>query len=488
MDGTVSRTILIVDDHSANRELIREALAASAYQIGEAQTASQALEYMRSREADIVITDVRMPEISGVDLLKRLRSDYPGTVVILVTGFATVANAVEAMRLGAHDYMTQPLDLDQLRLVVRGAVERVELRRATQALNSAPERRAGFESILGQADELLHVLDQASRVAPTDSTVLIQGETGTGKELLARGIHAISGRRTKPFVTINCGAIPKDLMESELFGHVKGSFTGALMDRKGQVEVANGGTLFLDEIGEMSLESQVKLLRLLQNGEVQKVGAVCSARVDIRVIAATHRVLPAMVQDGRFREDLYYRLNVIPLLLPSLRERPEDIPELVNFFHERNCHKYGREDLALPPHLLPRFSAYRWPGNIRELENTIERIVLLTRGNEVVEKDLPSFLRVEAPPREAFMPDLPAQGICLSGLERDILLRALQKFNWNQSRAARFLGISRHTLIYRMSKHNLAREPVSIADAGVQRQTSSRNGFTVIRKDGTLAS
>ena len=459
----MTRTILVVDDHAPNRELIREALDDAAYEISEAQTASEALEHLRHRGTDLVITDVRMPGISGVELLKRLHSDYPDIVVILVSAFATVANAVEAIKLGAHHYLTQPIDIDELRLVIHRALDgralRVDQERSSDTLRRSP----GFENLLGRSEDLLGVLDQATRAARTNSTVLIQGETGTGKELLARGIHSLSARNAEPFVTINCGAIPKDLLESELFGHVKGAFTGAFTDRKGQVEAANCGTLFLDEIGEMSPELQVKLLRLLQNAEIQKLGAVSCSRVDVRVVAATHRDLAAMVDEGTFREDLYYRLNVIPLRLPSLRDRREDIPELLRFFFERSCCKHGRRNLSLAAGVLDRLLVYRWPGNIRELENVVERIVVLARENEVGIADLPEFLQPDPNPVEAINLDLPPNGICFGGLEKEVLLRALEQSNWNQSMAARYLGMSRKTLVYRMHKHNLfRRSPLSI--------------------------
>jgi DNA-binding NtrC family response regulator len=453
----MSRSILVVDDHPANRELIREALDDPAYEISEAQTASEALEHLRSQQTDMVITDVRMPGISGVELLKQLHSDYPRVTVILMSAFATVAGAVEAMKLGAHHYLTQPIDIDELRSVTRRALDcraiRIDRRHSGEALKRSP----GFENILGHSKELLGVLDQATRAARTNSTVLIQGETGTGKELLARGIHSLSSRSTRPFVTINCGAIPKDLLESELFGHVKGSFTGAFTDRRGQVESADGGTLFLDEIGEMSPELQVKLLRLLQNSEIQKLGATCSTRVNVRVIAATHRDLVRMVREGAFREDLYYRLNVIPLRVPSLRDRREDVPELLHFFIERSCVKHGRESLRLEEGVLARFLVHRWPGNIRELENIVERIVVLARQSEVAVADLPDFLQPDPNPVEAINLDLPPNGICFGGLEKEVLLRALEQSNWNQSMAARYLGMSRKTLVYRMHKHNLLR-------------------------------
>lgn len=449
--------ILVVDDHAPNRELIREALTDTAYEISEAVTASEALERLRHHKTDLVITDVRMPGLSGVDLLKRMNKEYPDIVVILMSAFATVASAVEAMKLGAHDFLTQPLNIDGLRLVIQRALDRYGVRSDWASSTDAMDRGPGFKDMLGGSKSLLAILDQATRAARTSSTVLIQGETGTGKELLARGIHSLSGRREKPIVTINCGAIPKDLLESELFGHVKGAFTGALMDRKGQVEAAEGGTLFLDEIGEMSLELQVKLLRFMQNGEIRRLGGASSTKVDVRVLAATHRDIAKMAQEGMFREDLYYRLNVIPLRLPSLRERREDIPELVRFFLRCSCTKHTRRHLRLGEGVLDRFLAYRWPGNVRELENVIERLVVLADSTDVGVSDLPEVLQPEPSPLEAINLDLPPNGICFGGLEKEVLLRTLQQFDWNQSKAARFLGLTRKTLAYRVQKYNLLR-------------------------------
>jgi len=450
------KRILIVDDLATNRELIREALMCGEYKFTEAVDGGQALEIMTNEGADLVITDLRMPEISGLDLLRKLRVTYPHTTVILVTAWGTVGSAVEAMKAGAHDYITRPVDVQDLRSIVRHALEQVEIQAETCALRDTLDRKGGFENMVGHSQALLRILDQAQRVASTNTTILIQGETGTGKELLAQGIHTNSKRSGKPFVTLNCGAIPRELLESELFGHLRGSFSGAVMDRKGKAEVAHGGTLFLYEIGEMPLDLQVKLLRLIQEGEIEKVGATANAKVDIRVIAATHRSLPEMVENGTFREDLYYRLNVIPLKLPNLRQRPEDIPELVRYFFARSCVKHSREDLVLPARLHGRFSAYRWPGNVRELENTIERIVVLTQGREVGVNDLPSFLQHQPASLEAIRLDLPSTGISLTRLEKDMLLRGLEKTNWNQSQAARYLGLSRKTLIYRMRKFGLA--------------------------------
>jgi DNA-binding NtrC family response regulator len=449
------RKILIADDLEGNRELIREVLASPKYAFSEAESACQVLQIMRNQPADLVISDVKMPGSSGVDLLRELHSKYRETAVILVTAFGTVEGAVEAMKAGARHYFTRPVDIRELRLVVEHALEHIDVQTEVRLLRSALDQKSEFEKMLGHSHTMLQVLDQAARVAPTSSSVLIQGETGTGKELLARAIHANSSRRAKPFITVNCGAIPRDLLESELFGHVRGSFTGALVDRKGKAEAADGGTLFLDEIGEMPVDLQSKVLQLIEHGDIEKVGAAVSARVDIRILAATHRNLPAMVENGTFREDLYYRLNVIPLRLPSLRQRAEDIPELVQFFFERSCNKHDRKNLTLPERILDRFSAHRWPGNIRELQNTVERIVVLAHGSEIRLSDLPPFLQSDPVPLEVIQLNLPPKGISLGGIEKEVLLRALQKCNWNQSRAARYLALSRKTLIYRMRKYNL---------------------------------
>jgi two-component system NtrC family response regulator len=381
-----------------------------------------------------------------------------------MTAFGTIQNAVQAMRAGAYDYLTKPIDYDELALVVSRVLEHFRLVAEVRALRASLDRKYGFENIIGHAEPLLSVLDTAARAAQSNSTILIHAETGTGKELLARAIHFNSRRRDKPFVTINCGAIPRDLLESELFGHVKGSFTGAMAHKTGKVELANGGTLFLDEIGEMPGDLQVKLLRLLQQGELEKIGAAGPVKVDVRFIAATHRNLSAMIEDGTFREDLYYRLAVIPLELPPLRERAEDIPHLVQHFFMKAKQEQGRPELALPAGLLPYFQDYRWPGNIRELENVIERIVVLARGDEITAADLPEFLRRERPAVDTLQLELPARGISLESIEKELIERALEKFNGNQTHAARYLDISRKALMYRMEKHGIRRKAAEDSD------------------------
>ncbi len=461
----IQKRLLVVDDDDSLRWVTQAQLQQSGYAVEAAASGQEALDRIRDAQPDMVITDLMMPGMSGLDLLRKIRADYPEIIVIVVTAFGTVESAVEAMKAGAYDYITKPVNMDELRLIVSRGLEHLDLRAEVRNLRSSLDKKYGFENILGQSKSLLYVLDMASRAAQATSTVLIHGETGTGKELLAKAIHFNSRRKGRPFVTINCGAIPKDLLESELFGHVKGAFTGALASKRGKVELADGGTLFLDEIGELPLELQVKLLRLIQQGEIEKVGVAGVVNVDVRIIAATNRNLQAMAEDGAFREDLYYRLAVIPLELPPLRERADDIPELVQHFFLKAKEKQARPELTLPPALLPYFSAYRWPGNVRELENVIERIVVLSRGPDISANDLPEFLRRERPATEEFHFDLPPQGISLEGVEKELIVRALEKFNWNQTHAARYLDISRKTLIYRMEKFGLRKENGGSDDA-----------------------
>jgi two-component system NtrC family response regulator len=449
--------ILVVDDDDSLRRVLQVELEQDGYSVVTAASAQQAFSLLQLRGYDLVITDLRMPGLSGIEVLKQVKSQYPETVVIVLTAFGSVETAVEAMKAGAYDFLTKPVHPDELSLVVARALDHLRLIEEVRALRANLNQKYGFENIRGNSDALLHVLDVAARAARTNSTLLIRGETGTGKELLARAIHFNSSRKDGPLITINCGAIPKDLLESELFGHKKGAFTGAVGDKKGKIEMADGGTLFLDEIGEIPPELQVKLLRLIQEGEIEKIGSEVGHHVDVRIIAATHRDLQAMIEDGTFREDLYYRLAVIPLVLPPLRERAEDISDLVQCFFAKSQQKNGRPNLVMPPALLPYFVRYRWPGNVRELENAVERVVVLTRGDEVTLHDLPEFLREERAGVDALEIGLPPQGISLEAIEKELILKALEKCDWNQTHAARYLDISRKTLIYRMERHGIRR-------------------------------
>jgi two-component system NtrC family response regulator len=447
--------ILIVDDDYSLRRVMQLQLEEAGYDVSTAADMREALALAEEQTPALVITDLKMPGASGMDVLKRIRSEHPEMTVVMITAFGTVQTAVEAMKSGAYDYITKPVDYDELVLIVNRALEHQRLADEVRTLRIALDEKYGFESITGHSRALIRVLEIASRVAQRDSTVLIRGETGTGKELLARAIHQNSRRKHLPFITINSGAIPKDLLESELFGHTKGSFTGAFAPKKGKVALAHGGTLFLDEIGEMPLELQVKLLRLIQNGEIETVGATETTKVDVRIIAATHRNLQALIEDGTFREDLYYRLAVVPLELPSVRERAEDIPELVQHVFLKARQKHDLPQLRLPAALIPYFSAYRWPGNVRELENVVERMVVLAVGDEIGFSDLPDFLQHQKAGLDAIQFELPPHGISLEGIEKELIVKALEKFDWNQTQTAKYLDISRRTLIYRMEKYGL---------------------------------
>ena len=450
--------ILVVDDDASLRRVLQVQLEQEGYAVASAASAQQTLSMLQVQPYDLVISDLKMPGSSGLELLRQIRLQYPEAIVLILTAFGTVETAVEAMKSGAYDYLTKPVHPDELTLVVGRALEHLRLVKEVCTLRANLDQKYGFENILGRSGALLQVLDTAARAARTHSTVLIRGETGTGKELLARAIHFNSSRKHRPLITINCAAIPKELLESELFGHKRGAFTGAVGEKRGKIETADGGTIFLDEIGEMPLELQVKLLRLIEEGEIEKIGSEVKNQVDVRIIAATHRDLQAMIEDGTFREDLYYRLVVIPLLLPPLRERMEDIPDLVEYFFRKSRQKNDRPELVMAPALLPYFARYRWPGNVRELENVVERMVVLARGDEITVQDLPEFLRRERAGVEALEIDLPPQGVSLEAIETELIVKALERCGWNQTQAARYLDISRKTLIYRMERHGIRRQ------------------------------
>jgi two-component system NtrC family response regulator len=433
------------------------------YQVSLAHDGNEGWTILKEFDPQLVITDLRMPA-TGLELLRRISEKGLPTTVIVITAFGTIESAVEAMKMGAYDYVTKPIDFDALVLVVHRAMERQNLIEEVRTLRSALDRRYGFEGIVGNSKGLLRVLDQAARVAERDATVLILGETGTGKELVARAIHHNSRRSNRPFVVINCGAIPADLVESELFGYARGAFTGALTNKTGRIESADGGTLFLDEVGELPLGAQVKLLRVLQQGEISKLGESAPIKVDVRIIAATHRDLSAMVEDGTFREDLYYRLAVVPLKVPPLRERREDIPGLVDALLQRIRERHSLPQVRLSPTVQQRLISYPWPGNVRQLENMLERLLVLSSGDLITVEDLPEELISPSATSAVLWPNLPEEGLSLEEIERELISRALDKFRGNQTQAPRYLDISRRTLIYRMEKHGLAASDTEITE------------------------
>lgn len=459
------KPILIVDDDAAQRRLIDFWLKEDGYRTVLAADGLAGLREFESKSPRLVIADIRMPGLSGLELLGRIKGYNEDALVILITAFGTVENAVEAMKLGASDYVLKPLNADELKIVVRRVLQHQQIIEENRYLRDFAGTNYRFENIVGQSRKMREVFELAVQVARSDSTVLVTGESGTGKELLAKAIHQNSQRSEKPFITINCGAIPETLVESELFGHRKGAFTGAIADRIGKFEAANEGTIFLDEISELESNVQVKLLRVLQEREIDKVGDPRPLTVNVRVIAATNRNLRKLVDDGEFRQDLFYRLSVIAIDLPPLRERREDIPLLVDHFIRKYCDRYKVPVILMSDEALDILTHYSWPGNVRELENVVERMLVLRKGNIVLPEHLPAEVREQKARVAKVALELPEEGIDLEEVEKEILLQALQKHNWNQTHAARYLNISRKTLIYRMEKFGIHEPEHSIGEA-----------------------
>jgi two-component system NtrC family response regulator len=402
-----------------------------------------------------VITDIRMPGISGLEVLRKVKEKYPETLVIMITAHGSIEMAVEAMREGAYDYITKPLNRDALLMTLEKALQYRHLKYENLRLKQELGERFHVDQIVGASPSMRALVQQVERVAETDATVLITGETGTGKELVARSIHYQSRRRDYPLVTLNCAAIPRDLLESEMFGHAKGAFTGAARERKGKFHAASAGTLFLDEIGNMDVSLQAKLLRVLEDQQVTRIGEEEPVKVDVRVLAATNRDLRAAVDAGEFREDLYFRLNVIPIQIPPLREREGDIPALVEHFV--GAAAPGKRT-AIDPEVLEAFEAYHWPGNVRELENVIERMLIFQTGDALSPEALPQEIlrgRMKVPLGAEGFIQLPQEGISLEALEKEVVSKALEINGWNQVRAAKFLGVARHILLYRMEKYGI---------------------------------
>jgi len=457
-----TNTVLVIEDDEGLRRVLEYNLQEEGYAVITAAEGPLGLRAFDDARIDLVLTDVRMPGMDGIEALTRIKAMHPDLPVVVLTAHGTIDSAVEAMKLGAFDYLTKPVARDHLRSTVKKALEVGALTRENRYLREVVAARFSFASMIAGSRAMRAVTDTASRVAQSDTTVLLEGESGTGKELLAKAIHFHSARAKNPFVTINCGAIPEHLLESEFFGHRRGAFTGAVADRPGKFEAAEHGTVFLDEVGELPLVLQVKILRVLQEREIDKVGDPRPRKVDVRVIAATHRDLEKMVTDGTFRDDLYYRLAVVSIRVPPLRERADDIPFLVDHFLAKHSSRLGRPRPGVDSGVYSVLNLYGWPGNIRELENVIERALVLDRDGALTLDDLPE--RFGKPERRVgnVRIELPDEGISLEEVERDLLLVALDKHNWNQTRAAGYLGITRSALLYRMQKFGLERhkEPI----------------------------
>jgi len=460
--------ILVVDDEEAQREILRTILTAEGYEVETAGTAKEAIDKGGRQRFDLVLTDLRMPGADGLSLVRSLSREDPPTLVIIMTGHGSLDTAEQAMKQGAFDYLTKPLERDDLLRIVNRAFERVRLIEENQLLRQQLEERYRIEGIVGSHYRMREVFDKLHKISGSSSTVLITGDSGTGKELVARAIHRHSPRGDRTFVAVSCAAIPETLIESELFGHEKGAFTGAVVRHQGLFEAADKSTLFLDEIGELSPNMQAKVLRVLQEREVRRVGGRESLKIDVRIIAATNKHLEEEVTRGRFREDLFYRLNVVTLGLPPLRERSTDIPQLAEYFVKRVCEEASRPAVPITTEAMRLLLHYHWPGNVRQLEAVLQRAVLLSDGQKIDYTDLPIEVRFSTLPSHEPMAAaesagahrflLPPQGIDLEGVERDFILQAMELSGWVIVKAAKLLGLSYRTLQYRLDKFQIRRE------------------------------
>jgi two-component system NtrC family response regulator len=449
-------TILIVDDEKNYLVVLSSFLSGEGYEPITADNAQQALDIVENTDLDLVLTDMKMPSMDGTELLKRIKGKSPDLPVVMMTAYGTVEKAVEAMQLGAFNFILKPFQNETLKQIIRNAVSTYSVLKENRRLVEALESRYRFDNIIGKSKPMLAVFDIIQKIAHTKATVLITGESGSGKELIAKAIHFNSARRNKPFVAVSCAALSETLLESELFGHERGAFTGAAAMRKGRFELADGGTLFLDEIGDVPTSVQVKLLRVLEEMTFERVGGTRTISADIRLIAATNKDLRDEVEQQRFREDLYFRLNVVHITLPPLRERSEDIPVLATYFVNKYAEETNRGEMTISSEAMRFFCHHRWPGNVRQFEHAIERAVLLSEGIEIglddLPKDLVGFADLEIPIDWEDLSNLPET---LDGIEKRLIQKALSMSNNIQARAAKLLGVTPSNLQYRLKKHNL---------------------------------
>jgi DNA-binding NtrC family response regulator len=443
--------LLIVDDEKHIREGLEKALSLDGYEVELASDGRKALDLIEEGDIDLVITDLKMPQISGEELLRETLDRIPYLPVIILTGHGTIENAVEAMRNGAYDYITKPLNIDKLSLIVKRALENSSLRRQNRELLNQLKKKYSFESIIGKSAPMQKVFETIELVAPSRANVLIYGESGTGKEMIADAIHHNSPRREKPYIKVHCAALPETLLESELFGHEKGAFTGAIARKRGRFELANQGTIFLDEIGEISLQMQVKLLRVIQQREFERVGGEAPIKVDVRIISATNKNLKEETEQGNFREDLYYRLDVVSIHVPPLRERRDDIPLMTHKFIEEFAQENGKSVEGITNPALQALVSYRWPGNVRELRNVIESIVVLTKNNIITEQDIPPYITAKDEQSSLRL----QAGISLPEAEKELILFTLENSGGNKTRTAETLKIGRKTLHRKLAEYGL---------------------------------
>jgi DNA-binding NtrC family response regulator len=447
--------ILVVDDEVNIREALGTLLEEDGYRVSTAASVDEAVEALRRNEFHLVLSDLRMDDRSGLDILRHMQDACPETEMIFLTAYGTVEGAVEAMKLGAYDYIAKPVDRRRLTLLIEKALEKHRLSTENRNLRRRLSIKEEFSKIIGNSAAIRVIFKIMGEVAPTNATVLITGESGTGKELVARSIHERSQRRDRPFVTLNCGALPETLIESELFGYEAGAFTGANSSKIGRIELANGGTLFLDEVGDMSLKTQVDLLRVLQDRELRRLGGNRTVKVDVRFIAATNKNLEEEIAGKRFREDLYYRLNVVPVSMPCLRERREDIPLFLESFLQEFCRVHGKKAKTISEKAQKLLVRYEWPGNIRELRNTVERVVLLTRGDIIEPKDLPDQIANAEDSKPEITLHLDQS---LEDIEKQVIRNVLSQITQNRTLAARILGISLRALHYKIKRYGLGLE------------------------------
>lgn len=451
--------VLIVDDEKGMREFLTILLEKEGHETVEASSGREAIDRLREIDFDLVITDIKMAHVDGLQVLEAVHELCPHTPVIMITAFASTETAVEAMKKGAYDYIIKPFKIDEMKLIIKNALKKRHLERENQYLKRKLAEKDQPPLLIGRGPQMTKLFELIQKVTDEKSTVLITGESGTGKELVARAIHMQSSRCYKPFLTVNCGALPEQLLESELFGHQKGAFTGAISTKIGLLEAAHGGTFFFDEIGEMPLALQVKLLRVLQEKEFKRIGGTQNIKVDIRILAATNRNLKQAVEEGHFREDLFYRLNVILIEVPPLRKRREDIPLLVDHFIQKYSQERQRQPKRISPQVMELFDSYSWPGNVRELENMIERAMILESGDTITPASLPEHIRERTPLEVRKRGDFPQTGIdlkkVLDDIERDFLLKALAKEQGRIKRAARLLNLSFRSMRYLIKKHDI---------------------------------